>query len=310
LRGIFYWNVIMKICRICLIEKKEDEFYPRMGVCKICHNKRCRDWAIKNPKRILSINLRAKNKANKLRYDWLSKHKRRHRGIYVTNGKFQATYQHKRKRYYCGLFDTMEQAIRAYRKKEKEITGKNRIPLKPTFNYKNKTVKIPLCNYGRANSKHYGKFTTIIDLGDYKKIKDYSLSINGGYVVLSINGSLVRLHNFLFDSENTDHRNGNKLDNRKSNFRKATHTQNARNSKKPVHNGLYHKNTSPYKGVTKRNDYMYKYRTRIRVDGRLISLGTYDNEIVAAKIYDAAARKYFGEFACLNFPQRQERGAI
>jgi hypothetical protein len=47
---------------------------------------------------------------------------------------------------------------------------------------------------------------------------------------------------------------------------------------------------------------MNRWRARIRVNGKRISLGLFKDEIEAAKAYDRAARKYHGEFASLNFP--------
>jgi len=45
-----------------------------------------------------------------------------------------------------------------------------------------------------------------------------------------------------------------------------------------------------------------KWKARIQLDVRKTYLDSFANEIDAAKVYDNAAKKYYGQFACLNFP--------
>jgi hypothetical protein len=94
-----------------------------------------------------------------------------------------------------------------------------------------------------------------------------------------------------------DHANRKSLDNRKANLRQATASQNGCNTCKRV------KKTSRYRGVSQ-DARSNKWRAQIRVNGRNIYLGVSDDEVDAAKAYDAAAKKYHGEFAVLNFPDR------
>jgi hypothetical protein len=105
----------------------------------------------------------------------------------------------------------------------------------------------------------------------------------------------VHMHNFITGWPYVDHRNGDGLDNRRANLRQATHVENGRNR------GAQVNNTSGWKGVswdTGRG----RWRAQIAVDGRRIFLGRFDDPVEAARVYDEAAVRYFGEFAHLNFP--------
>lgn len=92
-----------------------------------------------------------------------------------------------------------------------------------------------------------------------------------------------------------DHIDHNPKNNMVSNLRWATPQQNTFNSAKRKSEC-----TSKYKGVCKRND-NGRYRARIRLDNKLINIGTYATEEEAAKAYDDKAKELFGDFAVLNF---------
>ena len=90
-----------------------------------------------------------------------------------------------------------------------------------------------------------------------------------------------------------DHRDGNKLDNRKDNLRLCSRVQNCRNRK------LNANNTSNFKGVTwdKKDK---RFRAKIYVHRKTIHLGSYTEKVPAAIAYNNAATELFGEFARLN----------
>jgi hypothetical protein len=91
-----------------------------------------------------------------------------------------------------------------------------------------------------------------------------------------------------------DHINGNGLDNRRANLRLATVAQNAWNSKR-------RSPRSGYKGVWLDKDKRL-WRAAIVCNRKRIHLGYFKTKTAAAQAYDAAAKKFHGQFANLNFP--------
>ena len=85
-----------------------------------------------------------------------------------------------------------------------------------------------------------------------------------------------------------DHINRDKLDNRRSNLRTCTQSQNQMNSK------IRESNTSGYRGVNKQGE---RWMARIRMNGKRLFLGLFDTPQEASKVYELAAKKHYGEFA-------------
>lgn len=142
---------------------------------------------------------------------------------------------------------------------------------------------------------------TLVDDNMFEYLNQWKWHYHQGYARRNtkINGKrkIISIHQIVMntpDGFDTDHINGNKLDNRKENLRICTHEENTQNK------NLSRDNISGYKGVNKRKK-NGKWRARIIYKGKEISLGEYFFIEDAAKAYDIAAIEYFREFAKLNF---------
>lgn len=101
----------------------------------------------------------------------------------------------------------------------------------------------------------------------------------------------ILMHNLIMGTskgKDTDHINGDRLDNRKSNLRVCTHRDNQRNMK------MHKDNTSGYKGVSKSRE----GRWVVKIGNKYIA--TFNDIVEAAKRYNTEAKARYGEYAKLN----------
>ena len=142
----------------------------------------------------------------------------------------------------------------------------------------------------------------IVDDEDFEYLNQWKWHFAKGYSVrrLTKDGGkqgriyMHRVVNKTPDGLHTDHRNANKLDNRKNNLRDCTNSQNQMNREKMK--GF----SSIYKGVHWR-ERSNCWRATIKANKKHKTIGYFSSEIEAAKAYDNVALKLFGEFARPNF---------
>ncbi len=150
-----------------------------------------------------------------------------------------------------------------------------------------------------------GKFAAVDD-DDFDFLSQWKWCIDsGGYAVRSthigyFDGKkktkrvwMHRVINKTEDSMDTDHINGDRLDNRKLNLRSASRSQNHMNRKSRPGS------VSKYKGV-----YLDKrfgnWVAQIRLNNKGVHIGSFKTEEEAAIAYNVEAKKHFGEFSKLN----------
>ena len=151
----------------------------------------------------------------------------------------------------------------------------------------------------KLSGKHGAGKYAIVDNEDFDRLNQYSWHLyKGVYARTNVyeDGKPVgiKMHRLVMKAkkgEYLDHINGNGLDNRKSNLRFCTVSQNQCNR------GPTRANSSGYKGV---KFFGKSWVATIKHKGKMIHLGYYKDKTEAAKAYNKVAKKYHGKFAKLN----------
>lgn len=144
--------------------------------------------------------------------------------------------------------------------------------------------------------KNEGKFATVDD-EDFDRLSAFNWTVRKDGYVASGYGLMHRMVMNTPKGKDTDHRFGNRLDNRKSQLRTASRAQNISNMQVTARKTA--KSKSRFKGVSwcKERSLWEAY---IGKNYTKISLGRFKIEEDAARAYNKAAIRLFGEFACLN----------
>ena len=140
-----------------------------------------------------------------------------------------------------------------------------------------------------------------IDFEELNKLKWYAHKGRGTFYAVRrsdiIDGKLtsVRMHRFIVNAPvgmYVDHIDGNGLNNRRSNLRIVTNSENMQNR------GKQKNNKSGYKGVSLHRG--GKWTARIKIKDRYVHLGLFETKIEAHNAYQDAGKKNHRGFSKLK----------
>lgn len=141
--------------------------------------------------------------------------------------------------------------------------------------------------YLSGKNKH---LYALVDDEDYEKLSDVKWYLHEkGYAINSRSKRMHRLVNGTPKGKQTDHINGDKLDNRRSNLRTCDNRRNHYNK------GLRKDNKTGYKGVAW-NKLCGKYEAYIKLPHKKKHLGTFKSLEEAVQVRKEAERELHGEF--------------
>jgi hypothetical protein len=153
-------------------------------------------------------------------------------------------------------------------------------------------------------------FVALVDDEDFERVNAYKWQVLIGRSNVyarhtsSIDRKDILMHRFILGvtdkASKVDHEDHYGLNNQRYNLRSATNQENCFNQRASSDN------TSGYKGVCWKKG-RNKWVAMIRLNGKLLHLGYFISIEDAARAYDTASVKYFGEFAFTNMMAQKEK---
>lgn len=151
-----------------------------------------------------------------------------------------------------------------------------------------------------------GIYFSIVDDEDHEKLSSVNWGVLNGkhtkYAKFHYGPKKSRkcmlMHRLIMNAQKgleVDHIDGNGLNNQKSNLRVSTISENRRNRVRKQLNS-----SSRFKGVSWSLSHK-KWVSNIQVNRKKLHLGSFNDEVDAAMVYDYAAIHHFKEFASPNF---------
>lgn len=136
----------------------------------------------------------------------------------------------------------------------------------------------------------------VVDAALFDYLNQWRWRVRHGYASRETRASgkpkTILMHRVIAETPDgmwTDHRNRNRLDNRKSNLRVCTPSENSANRE--------NNNRTGYKGVYQMTT--KKWYAQIKVGGKTRHLGCFSTPEKASRAYQSAAKHVWGQFASI-----------
>jgi hypothetical protein len=144
-----------------------------------------------------------------------------------------------------------------------------------------------------------GGLYAYVDAADFESLSKYNWSLCSGYASRMEKGKRIFMHRQIMQPPKgmvVDHMDGNRFNNCRSNLRVCTDGENRQNRGRRIGSG------SRFKGVHRSSGARTWYAKLTSKDEKFY-LGSFDEEIEAARAYDYRAVECGGKYAWVNLPE-------